>query len=159
MKISWKNIENWRSWKIRFFWGGHFEFSKLAILIFFASYQWKTQPIYMRYHFFCTMDGFSRILEKRGGGLLCTRLYVLFYRPVREKYDLSKLKIFINKKFGKTFYFFTCILLDYVAHDITKEFWKNSHFENMTAGFLLRYQNSLRYEISLIWHRNINFLK
>ena len=36
MKISWKNIENWRSWKMRFFWGGHFEFSKSAILIFFC---------------------------------------------------------------------------------------------------------------------------
>ena len=23
-----------------------------------------------------------------------------------------------------------------MAHDIPKEFWKNSHFENMTAGFL-----------------------
>ena len=36
MKISWKNIENWRSWKMSFFWGGHFEFSKSAILIFFC---------------------------------------------------------------------------------------------------------------------------
>ena len=36
MKISWKNIENWRSWKMRFFWGGHFEFFKSAILIFFC---------------------------------------------------------------------------------------------------------------------------
>ena len=35
MKISWKNIENWRSWKMRVFWGGHFEISKSAILIFF----------------------------------------------------------------------------------------------------------------------------
>ena len=81
------------------------------------------------------------------------------YRPVRKKYDIFKLKIFINKKFWKTFYFFTCILTNYVAHDITKEFWKNSHFENMTAGFLLRCQNWLRYEISLIWHWNIDLLK
>ena len=81
------------------------------------------------------------------------------YRPVRKKYDSFKLKIFINKKFWKTFCFFTCILPDYVAHDITKEFWKNSHFENMTAGFLLRCQNWLRYEISLIWHWNIDLLK
>ena len=81
------------------------------------------------------------------------------YRPVRKKYDSFKLKIFINKKFWKPFYFFTCIWPDYVAHDITKEFWKNSNFENMTAGFLLRCQNWLRYEISLIWHWNINLLK
>ena len=39
---------------------------------------------------------------------------------------------------------FTCILPDYMAHGITKEFWKNGHFENRRAGFLLRCQNSLR---------------
>jgi hypothetical protein len=31
-----------------------------------------------------------------------------------------------------------------MAHDIPKEFLKNRHFENITAGFLLRCQN-------LIW--------
>ena len=31
-----------------------------------------------------------------------------------------------------------------MANGITKEFWKNIHFENMTAGFLQRCQNSLR---------------
>ena len=40
---------------------------------------------------------------------------------------------------------FTYIFPDYVGHDITKEFGKNSHFENMTAGFLQRCQNLLRY--------------
>ena len=35
MKFSWKNIENWHSWKMRFFWGGHFEFLKSAIFNFF----------------------------------------------------------------------------------------------------------------------------
>ena len=56
-------------------------------------------------------------------------------RPVHKKYDSSKLKNFINEKFKKIFNFFTCILPNNVAHDITKEFWKNSHFENMTAVF------------------------
>jgi hypothetical protein len=32
----------------------------------------------------------------------------------------------------------------YVSHEILKEFWKNSHFENMRADFLRRCQNSLR---------------
>ena len=32
-------------------------------------------------------------------------------------------------------------LPDYVAHDISKDFLKNGHFEIMTAGFLLRCQN------------------
>ena len=36
-------------------------------------------------------------------------------------------------------------LPDYMAHDITKQFWKNIHFENMTAGFILRYENLLWY--------------
>ena len=40
--------------------------------------------------------------------------------------------------------FLAWILTDYVAHDITKVFWKNSHFENMTAGFLLRCLNLFR---------------
>ena len=47
---------------------------------------------------------------------------------------------FINEKF----IFFTCILPDYMTHDIPKEFWKNIYFENMPAGFLLRGQNLLR---------------
>ena len=43
--------------------------------------------------------------------------------------------------FKKMVYFFTSISPDYMAHDITKEFWKNRHFENMTAGFPLSFQN------------------
>ena len=31
------------------------------------------------YFFFCTMDGFSRILEKKLSELLCTRLYIATY--------------------------------------------------------------------------------
>ena len=49
-----------------------------------------------------------------------------------------------SKKFKNWFYFFTCISPDYMGHDINKEFRKNSHFENMTAGFLQRCQNLLR---------------
>ena len=47
-------------------------------------------------------------------------------------------QFFIKEKLKKTFYFLTCILPNYVPHEITKEFWKSSHFENMTAGFILR---------------------
>ena len=45
------------------------------------------------------------------------------------------------------------------SHDITKEFWKNSHFENMRAAFLLRCQNSLRWGKSSICHWNIDSWK
>ena len=62
---------------MRFFWGGHFEFSKSAILIFFLLHiSERPSPFIWGIIFFCTMDGFSRILEKKGGGLLCTRLYL-----------------------------------------------------------------------------------
>ena len=76
MKFSWKNIENWRSWKMSFFWGGHFEFFKSAILNFFLLHLCeKSSPFIWGNIFFCTMDGFSRILEKKLCHLLCTRLY------------------------------------------------------------------------------------
>ena len=52
-------------------------------------------------------------------------------------------KIVISEKFRKQFCFFTCILPDYVFHKSPIEFWKNSRFENMRAGFLRRCQISL----------------
>ena len=53
-------------------------------------------------------------------------------------------KILLMKSSGNPFIFFTCILPDYVSHESFKEFWKNSHFENMRADFLMRCQNLLR---------------
>ena len=49
----------------------------------------------------------------------------------------------IDEKLRKQSYFFACILPDYVSHESFKEFWKNSHFENMRADFLMRCQNLL----------------
>ena len=66
---------------MRFFWGGHFEFSKSAILNFFLLHLCeKSSPFIWGIIFFCTMDGFSRILEKKLSELLCTRLYVHNYQ-------------------------------------------------------------------------------
>ena len=39
-----------------------------------------------------------------------------------------------------------------MSHEIIKEFWKNIHFEKMTAGFLQRCQNSLRWNTLEIKH-------
>ena len=50
------------------------------------------------------------------------------------------------------FYFFTCILPQYVADEITNEVWKNSHFESMRADFPLRCQKSLRCNTPKITH-------
>ena len=59
---------------------------------------------------------------------------------------------FLIEKKSEFFYSFTYIFPDYMAHEITKEFRKNRHFENMTAGFLLRCQKSLRQTTLEIMH-------
>ena len=74
------------------------------------------------------------------------------YRLMHEKRDKSILIIFINEKFRKLFYFFTCILPNYLTHESQKDFWKNSHFENTRAGFLLWCQNSLWQNTSKMMH-------
>ena len=56
----------------------------------------------------------------------------------------SIFKNVIIEKFRKQFYFLTCILPDYVGHESSKFFRKNSHFENMRADFLRICQNSLQ---------------
>ena len=78
MKFSWKNIENWRSWKMSFFWVGLFEFffsKKNKIVSLFSNE--KTLAFIRGIISFCTMDGFFRILEKRLSELICTRLYLV----------------------------------------------------------------------------------
>ena len=62
-------------------------------------------------------------------------LYQCLLRLIGNEKHESILKNVINEKFRKQFYFFTCILLDYVAHDIQKRIFKNINFENMTAVF------------------------
>jgi len=70
-----------------------------------------------------------------------------------RKYRYKRIfKNFICKKFTKWFYFFNCILPNYVTHESQKEFWKNSHFENTRAGFLLSCQNSLRQNTPKMMH-------
>ena len=65
---------------MRFFWVGHFEFSKSAILNFFLLHLCeKSSPFIWGIIFFCTMDGFFRILKKTSFQLFCTRLYLKFF--------------------------------------------------------------------------------
>ena len=63
--------------------------------------------------------------------------------PFKRSYK-SISKNSIDEKLRKQSYFFACILPDYMGHESFKEFWKNSHFENMRVDFLQRCQNSLR---------------
>ena len=75
-KVYKKQYWTFKFFPLSFFWGGHFEFSKSAILNFFLLHLWeKSSPFIWGIIFFCTMDGFSRILEKKLSELLCTRLY------------------------------------------------------------------------------------
>ena len=118
MKISWKNIENWRSWKTRFFWGGHFEFFESAILNFFLlHFSEKRSPFIWGIIFFCTMDGFSRILEKKLSKLLCTRLYLfdsdIFFFAILTRVNLwgtikttNKLELWNTLSYSGQPYFF-----------------------------------------------------
>ena len=59
---------------------------------------------------------------------------------------------FLIVKSSVIMYFFTCILLDYVTHEMTKDFWKNSHFKKMIAGFLQRCQNTPRWNTPEMMH-------
>ena len=66
MKFSWKNIENWRSWKMRFlpvflsrpFW---FFFFKIFFLLHLNE---KTKGFHMRYHLFLQYGWFLQNLGK-----------------------------------------------------------------------------------------------
>ena len=46
MKFSQKNFENWRFWKMHFFWVGHFEFFFSKKKFFFAFFPWKLVKVY-----------------------------------------------------------------------------------------------------------------
>ena len=70
MKISWKILRIGGAGK----WG----FFEAAILNFFCFISVKNgSPFIWVVFFFCTLDGFSRIWEKKLSELLCTRLYLL----------------------------------------------------------------------------------
>ena len=69
-------------------------------------------------------------------------------------------KFSLMKSSKKHFIFLPAFyLIMWLMISVTKEFKKNSHLENTTAGFLLKCQTSLRYEISLIYHWNIDSMK
>ena len=69
-----------------------------------------------------------------------------------EKVHKIEYNFFLIKNSEIVLIFFTCILPNYMADNIFKDLLRNSFFENMTAGFLLTCQKSLRREISLICH-------
>ena len=60
------------------------------------------------------------------------------YTPIQFKRDNLFPYFLLIKSSDVIFYFCTCILPHYVAHESLKFFWKNIYFENMRAGFHLR---------------------
>ena len=82
--------------------------------------------------------------------LCCISAVYVYSYSIQKRQSIS---IFLLlKSSNNIFYFFSCILPDYVAHESLKEVWKNIHFENMRAGFHLRCQNSLRFVTPEMMH-------
>ena len=75
-----------------------------------------------------------------------------WYSLMHKKPDSTIFKNFIRKKFIKWFYFLPAFYLIMCLMKVKKNFEKNSHFENTRAGFVLRYQNSLRQNTSKMMH-------
>ena len=80
----------------------------------------------------------------------------------RLKRSQFSIQLLIQLKLQKIFYFLTCIFPDFVVDEITREFWKSSHFKNMRADFPLECQNPLRWNTPEImhfqaWKKNIFF--
>jgi hypothetical protein len=64
MKFSEKNIENWQSWKMTFFLGGHFEFFFSRFFFFLLHLIKKTKGFHMRYNFFLYYGWFLNNIRK-----------------------------------------------------------------------------------------------
>ena len=88
-------------------------------------------------------------LNTKLGLLLCTNhIFILCFYIVKTgdlKSTQNWKRFLFSKKFKNFVYFSTCILPGYMAHEITKEMWKNSHLKNMSASSLLRGKNILQY--------------
>ena len=65
MKFSKKNIEDWLSWKMSFFWVGHFDFF-FPKIFFLPHLNENKQPFDMRYPFFSALWMVSLESWKRG---------------------------------------------------------------------------------------------
>ena len=103
-------------------------------------YRWKTTPLVAVNIFAVCCWVFVAILSSRFHLRMPKHIDSYSKRMSQKCYQF-----FINEKLKKLIYFFICILPNYVPHEIIKDFLKNSHFENMTDGFLLSCQNTLRW--------------
>ena len=99
---------------------------------------------------YCTLMFISHVPLHDFSYKIVLSLSEAWYIAICHLYSVSIQKIictsyiFIHQNIRKLVLFFTCILLYYMSNENFKEFWINSQFENMRAGFLLWCQNSLR---------------
>ena len=124
----------------------------------------KTTPYYWQPDFLCNMWFWYRLQYRpKVSAKLCFDFCIgpkpKYIKTGRLKMSQLSILFLSYENLRKCFILFTYIPIDYLVHEITKEYWKNSHFGNMRAGFLLKYQNSLRCKISLICLWNIESLK
>ena len=85
-----------------------------------------------------TLANIRTIPEIKLDFILLLEQQFIRYTPIRYKRYYLFHYLSLTKSSENRFYFFACILPDYVAYERPKEFWKNSQFENMRTGFLVR---------------------
>ena len=112
----------------------------LKFLCFPSFPENSLQCVILCYTVYITPSCKQKNVHEKSNKYLCIFNIILLNCSVIRETILNYIFCWI-KKVHILFYFFSCILHDYMLHDIIKEFWKNSHFENMTAGFLLRCKN------------------
>ena len=128
MKFSWKNIKNWRSWKISFFnqpfW---FFFSKKKKKM--LHFNKNKQPVQMRYHFFLHYGWFFQNLGKEA-------VRNFMHRTVHDIF------------FKYAYYKHTCLLFHNFMFS-TKSLHKQHSYVKMT-------KNYGRTPTLFLWHYSIN---
>ena len=90
MKFSWKNIENWRSWKMRLFFLLHLIENK--------------QPVHMRYHLFLHYEWFLQNLGKDfiRTNMQTTVVPAFYFRWAKRFCEIQRwLKFFDSTKLGQ----------------------------------------------------------
>ena len=100
-----------------FFVFGYWVFQKYLFLFFING---KTKDFHMRQLFFCTMDGFLRVLKKALFQLICTRLYTQSFFWSYFSVSKKMFLLFINEK-TKGFHMRQLFFLHYGCFRILKK--------------------------------------
>ena len=64
--------------------------------------------------------------------------HTILYKDLLETKSTKLYSKMLLVKSSENNFLFTCTLPDYVSHESSKEFWKNTHFENMRAKEFFR---------------------